>query len=266
VSEITGSAARYNELPRFSEIVADVFSIADVIPWYVWNKLDYESQEKKHFLDMEFFFSFLSTEHWEILKKKAIPTFKQRDQFRGWSSAFDYFNEAVAYATLTMMGFSEVNLREDSKTEGISNPDLDAKQGTLSWIADVKTINISDDEITSRENGTSTVTLATLSDKFLKKMECHLCKAEKQLSEHCSDMKAVFFVLNFDEFLHEYVDEYFDQICEFLSSSVKYADQIFLMAKDFPTSQSSIIYRVMVWPTREMTLVESGKGVIGRCT
>jgi hypothetical protein len=104
---------------------------------------------------------------------------------------------------------------------GVS-PDLHGWLSTKHVLCEVKTINPSDDEAAARSQLTARFIQGRLPEAFFGKLAGTLQSAEKQMRSYCpsSDTQSiVYVVLNFDDGLHEYVDNYLEQIRSFCDSA-----------------------------------------------
>lgn len=159
---------------------------------------------------------------WAHLKAQVLPSFERRDQDRGWQAAFDKLNEAKGYNYLTQIGCVEVAFIPTSTAPGRQTPDLRGKLGIDLVLCEVKTINPSDIEACSRSavaHGQIVCgsTQGALPDGFFRKLRATLKTAETQMKSYCSNhssRRIVYVVLNFDDLLNQYADDYLGQIKE----------------------------------------------------
>ena len=99
---------------------------------------------------------------------------------------------------------------------------LEAQLGPTKVVCEVKTINISEIEATRRTRGGVGSTEAQVSDGFFNKLTADLRNAKKQMDVYAGSSDAreiVYIVVNFDDSLHQYVDDYKAQIDAFLSTN-----------------------------------------------
>jgi hypothetical protein len=179
--------------------------------------------KRKHFLHLEAELAKLDAAAWAHLKTQVLPLFENRDQVRGWQAAFDKLNEAKGYNYLTQLGCVEVAFIPTSTASGRKTPDLQAKLGTDRVLCEVKTINPSDIEAAScsavaHGRIVSGSTQGALPDGFFCKLMATLKTAEAQMTSYCSDhssRRIVHVVLNFDDLLNQYADDYLGQIQTF---------------------------------------------------
>lgn len=156
----------------------------------------------------------LDDKAWEHLKGEASPRLTARDKTgRGWQQLFDILNEARAYNYLKSLGCAGLNYipRSQEKT-----PDLEGSLALDRVLCEVKSINISDEEVAFRTSPVSARSIPfSLSPEFIKKLRATIETAKQQLSAFDEGLTAIHFVyLNvfFDDFLAEYKEAYFEQI------------------------------------------------------
>ena len=156
----------------------------------------------------------LDDKAWEDLKGEALPLLSARDKRgRGWQQLFDILNEARAYNYLKSLGCT--NLRFIPRSNGRS-PDLEGLLSLDRVLCEVKTINISNEEIACRTGPIKARSLPiTLAAGFLKKLRATVETAKRQLLAFDPGRAAVHFVylnISFDDFLAELKEAYFQQI------------------------------------------------------
>lgn len=195
--------------------------------------------KRKHFLHVEAELARLDTAAWMFLKGQVLPLFERRHEVRGWQAAFDKLNEAKGYNYLTTLDCTDVAFIPVSSAPGQKTPDLEGKLGAKRVFCEVKTINPSDIEAASRNavargQIVSGSTQGTLPDGFFDKLIATLRTAETQMLSYYSDKSArriVYVVLNFDDLLNEYAEDYFGQIQEFVKTNPLPAIEIIFDAK-----------------------------------
>lgn len=195
--------------------------------------------KRKHFLHLEAELAGLDTAAWKFLKDQVLPLFERRHEVRGWQAAFDKLNEAKGYNYLTTLDCTDVAFIPVSSAPGQKTPDLGGKLGAKRVFCEVKTINPSDIEAASRSavaHGqiVSGSIQGTLPDGFFDKLIATLKTAGTQMISYCSDESArriVYVVLNFDDLLNEYAEDYLRQIQEFVKTQTLQAIEIIFDAK-----------------------------------
>ena len=171
---------------------------------------------------------------WMHFRKQVAHLFQRKDAKRGWQAAFDKLNEAKAYSYLAKIGCTDLAFIPESGIKSRKTPDLQGKLGARPILCEVKTINISENEVTSRRSAINGDYVASnismsLTREFMSKLFKTLTTANLQIESHCTDditCRFVYVTLNFDDLLNEYVDDYLAQIDCFLTTK-----------KEFPTIQ-----------------------------
>jgi hypothetical protein len=88
-----------------------------------------------------------------------------------------------------------------SKQAGVRTPDLQAMSDSRTTICEVKTINISENEVERLRTGGVGTTLLAVEDGLLKKLASDLRNAEIQIREICptNDVRRIIYlIVNFD--------------------------------------------------------------------
>ena len=187
--------------------------------------------KRRYFVDLERDFQGLDVQAWEHLKNEACPRLRQRDSKRGWQQLFDILNEAKGYNYLKRIGCTDIRFVPRASTR---TPDLQAALEGAKVLCDVKTINISKDEAERRTNhGVGTIT-RELSNEFFKKLSDDIQNASSQMHAFNSENDAhriIYVVVNFDDNLHEYAEDYRTQIEAHLASLSKSSAKIVLDIK-----------------------------------
>lgn len=215
--------------------------------------------KRKYFFHLGAELAGLDTVAWGHLKAQVLPIFESRHEVRGWQAAFDKLNEAKAYNYLMTIGCTEVAFIPVSSASGQKTPDLQGKLGTNRVLCEVKTINPSDLEAAARRavaNGQIVAgsTQGYLPDAFFRKLAATLVAAETQMKSYCPDGTArqiVYVILNFDDLLNQYVEDYLVQIRDFVTNSeVPDVEIAFDVKPKFysATSQSSAS-RLLTYPS-----------------
>lgn len=158
---------------------------------------------------------------WSHLKEEACKRLRLRDKRgRGWQQLFDVLNEARAYRYLKVIGCSKIRFipRSERRT-----PDLECVLDSSRVICEVKTINISDEEVSARTGPPKVRSIdLSLSAEFLKKLRSTVEAAKQQLSAldvAPEDIRLVYLNIIFDDFLAENKEAYFKQIDDELSKA-----------------------------------------------
>jgi hypothetical protein len=156
----------------------------------------------------------LDDKAWEHLKQEAMPRLTARDKKgRGWQQLFDLLNEARAYNYLKSRGATNLHFipRSSGKT-----PDLEGFCASKRVLCEVKTLNISEEEVAFR-SGRKRVRSGqiALPSEFLHKLRTSLDAAKQQLLAFDLLHTAIHFVylnVGFDDILGEFKEGYFRQI------------------------------------------------------
>jgi hypothetical protein len=185
------------------------------------NKLS-DPYRRKFFLALESDLQGLDAEAWEFLKSEAQPQLKAPDQKRGWQRLFDKLNEAKSYNYLVSIGCENVKFIPRAKAVRVETPDLKGLLDAATVLCEVKTINVSDDEINRFATRGVGNTLPYLEKGFFDKLGHDIKKASSQLlafDDSSAAHRIVYVVFNFNDGLHEYADEYQRQIEAYIESA-----------------------------------------------
>ncbi len=163
----------------------------------------------------------LDSEAWEFLKTEASPYLVHRDPTgRGWQQLFDLLNQARAYNYLRALGCS--NVRFIPRAQAVRTPDLEAVLGSARVLCEVKTVNISEEEVRARSEFTVRSIAIRLQDGFFHKLKSVIIDAEDQMQAYDRSGAARHYVYinpNFDDFLAQCKKDYFRQIDQYLSDN-----------------------------------------------
>lgn len=203
------------ELPRVHELVASLKGAPRSYFKNFANSLRDNPIKRKHFIDIEVELAALDAAAWDHLKTKVGPLFMKGEKARGWQGAFSELNEAKAYNFLVRRGYTSVEFiprRSDART-----PDLRARMGSIDVLCEVKTINRSERAVRAKTQEIVSSVSNLLPVEFFSKLASTIRGADQQMAMFSSapDMKRiVYLVINFDDGLHECVDDYLVQIPE----------------------------------------------------
>ena len=174
----------------------------------------------KHFRHIEEDLRGLDPDSWAQLKAELVPLLTARDERRGWQALFDKLNEAKGYNHLVrILGCTSVKFIPRSKVQGQKTPDLEGSLGPIKVLCEVKTINISKIEEGCRNEHTVRTISTQLPEGFFNKLKADLETAGKQMAAYCSVAPArriAYVVVNYDDLLHEYAQDYSTQIGAFI--------------------------------------------------
>ncbi len=175
---------------------------------------------RKPFRDIEVQLRGLDPKAWRFLKQEVTPHLTIRDTKRGWTQLFSLLNQANAYNYLVRIGCKDVTFIPRSPLARRRTPDLMARLESEKILCEVKTINISEDEANARANYSARTISLNLDDRFFNKLQADCEQASQQMSAYCTEddvKRIVYVIINFDDLLHEYIDNYFKQIQEYIA-------------------------------------------------
>jgi hypothetical protein len=154
---------------------------------------------------------------WKQIKTDLVNRIAVRGPTRDWQPLFDTFNEVRAYNYLQSMGCEDVRFIPRAKAKKLRTPDLGAAHNGTSLLCEVKTINISDDELHRRAtHGVGTVT-ESVDEKLLAKLSRDITAAKNQMDAYDpAARKVVYVVFNFDDWVGDCAEEHLAQIEDFL--------------------------------------------------
>jgi len=167
---------------------------------------------------------------WAFLKEEARPYLMRKDKKgRGWQQLFNILNQASAYNFLRQqLGCATV--RFVPRDPNMETPDLEGKTGSCTVLCEVKTIAVSEIEITARCGGTGSYTGPGLGEGFFTKLLADIDKARNQMVAYSGDSptrKIAYITIEFDDSLGEYTDAHYLQIDGFLEGRHLAAEVVF---------------------------------------
>lgn len=171
-------------------------------------------EAKDFYLRQECALQGLDDEAWGHLKEEARPRLTEHGKNgRGWTKLFDILNEARAYNYLRSRGCTNLRFIPRSHTK---TPDLEGSDSMGCVLCEVKTINVSDEEIDFR-TGRQRVRSGqiTLPAEFFGKLRSKVEDAKRQLSAFDCNRAAIHFVylyIWFDDGEAQLKEAYFKQI------------------------------------------------------
>ena len=175
----------------------------------------------KQFRDIEAELGGLDSVSWSYLKTELVPLLTKKDAKRGWRALFDRINEAKGYNYLAIFGCTDIEFIPRSPKQGEPTPDLRGSLGHIKVLCEVKTIGISQVEAARRNDGSVGTILAELEDGFFNKLTATLETARRQMVTFCPDpgtKRIAYVIVDFDDSLHEYAQEYSKQIATFIAT------------------------------------------------
>jgi hypothetical protein len=181
-----------------------------------------ETDRKKAWLAREREFQRLDDAAWQFLKDEALLYLSALDsKCRGWEQLISILNQARAYNYLVDRGCSNVRFVERAREKNRETPDLEAELDGARIVCEVKTLNASQAEIERRKSGGVGSGVNVLPISFFQKFDRTAQKAESQMLAYAGPdaEHTVFFIVNFDDMLGEYKENYFTQIDDYIGSS-----------------------------------------------
>ena len=144
--------------------------------------------------------------------------FKQSIPRRGKTPFFNLLNESLAYKHLVESGFDNVLLIKESS---VKTPDLSFHTGNETQYCEVKTINVSDEQLNLYEPDSVEILsfdYRNLTDQFFEKLKSTIESACNQFSS-VSVKNIVYIIAKFDDFSGMYTQNYLSSISNFLNSN-----------------------------------------------
>lgn len=225
----------------FAEILPRLYELKDAEPDPTHPDTYFRTFEKhlaenSHVLSiyktLESTLALLDADAWRDLKERATLCLMKHREGRGWRALFDTLDEAKGYVYLQRAGCVDIAFikRTNRKT-----PDLRANLAGTRVLCEVKTINVSEEEVERRVRVTRGEIFATgvpnqLTAEMLQKVHATIEHGITQLDgedQERSARRIVFTNLNFDESLH-WQSEYIAQLDEhFLANPIVGAELVF---------------------------------------
>lgn len=167
-----------------------------------WEYFSDIPERVKAFAAIEDELSSLDQEAWSFIKNEAKDLIIKPNSQRGWNQLFEKLNEAKGYCFLKSIGCSKISFIPRATKNNIETPDLKGwKNGSL-LLAEVKTINISDELVSARENGSVMLAHNTLTHGLENKLNSTFIKAASQLNSYsqlAGTTKYIYLVATYDD-------------------------------------------------------------------
>jgi hypothetical protein len=160
IADRTSPDAYFND--DFETLLQDDLAMAAFVRW---------EQKLQH----------LDAHAWKALKDEASQYLTRRDPRRGHHQLFDILGQAEGYQHLRNIGCSNVRFIPRSDKEGLRTPDLEGFIDSQRVLCEVKTINISDDEVRARREHTPRAIESRLDEGFYRKLRFDVTEARDQL-------------------------------------------------------------------------------------
>jgi hypothetical protein len=155
----------------------------------------------------------LDDESWQILKDKALQHYLDHRQGQKRQGFFNRLNEAFAYRYLVNKGFDDVRFIKEGKNK---SPDIRFKVNNTQNFCEVKTICISNNEISQRSAGGTchdSLIYVRLTHGFLNKFCYAINQARQQISSFGFN-GLVYIIINFDDSALDNYNNYRKQLIE----------------------------------------------------
>ena len=195
------------------------------------------------YLDLEQELEGLEQTAWESLKNEAKQYLVRKDKSgRGWQQLFDILNQAYGYNYLKTLQCTTIRFVPRSTKEGVETPDIEGESNSGRVLCEVKTMNISQDEVQARHEVKVRSIKNQLEQPFFGKLDSIITKAKSQLSaydprdeaKHC-----VYICICFDDLVGHYEDEYLGQIDRHLTDNPDAKVNVILRVKDKVLTKSA---------------------------
>ena len=166
----------------------------------------------------------LDDDAWRTLRKKSIRNFPLGQSIRGKQALYDHLNEAFAYRFLLRSGCSNISFLDNAETlkkKGmhIKSPDLRFTQDGAVRYCEVKTINISNDQL-AREILSGVAhdsSIFELHEPFFAKFKDNVLKAIGQF-ESFGGSGIIYFLIHSDDRALDDLEVNKVQIADFMNS------------------------------------------------
>jgi hypothetical protein len=155
----------------------------------------------------------LDDSSWHILKNKALEHYRNHRNGQMKQGFFNQLNEAFAYRYLVGRGFNDVCFIKEGNGK---SPDIMFTVNNIQSYCEVKTLSISDDEITRRGRGTAfdCEVYVRLNEQFFKKFSEAIETAREQIKAYGTN-GLIYILIKFDDFTLDYYQNYRKQLISF---------------------------------------------------
>jgi hypothetical protein len=216
-----------NELPRVYELIDLTENLHEPCAYFHNFESSYcdEASKREVWQNREKQLQALDLNSWKVLKHKASSYLTKPDYVKGgwWHQLIEALNEARGYNYLKSIGCSNIKFIPSAIINGVETPDLKGELNNFSILCEVKTINISDEEAYTRRSGGCRTITDQLGDGFLNKLASDLLKAQRQMKAYDDGenvRRIAYVIIDFDDLLGEYKEDYFYEIDRFLADKV----------------------------------------------
>jgi hypothetical protein len=216
-----------NELPRVYELIDLTNNLHEPCAYFHNFESSYRSETSKReaWQNREKQLQALDLNSWKDLKHKASSYLMKPDYAKGgwWHQLIETLNEARGYNYLKDIGCSSIKFIPSAIINGVEAPDLKGELNNFSVLCEVKTINISDEEAYARRFGACRTITDQLGDGFFNKLMSDLLKAQRQMKAYDDGeniRRIAYVIIDFDDALGEYKEDYFHEIDRFLADKI----------------------------------------------
>jgi len=212
-----------NELPRVYELIDLTKDLHEPCAYFHNFESSYrdETSKREGWQNREKQLQALDLNSWNDLKHKTSSYLMKPDYTKGcwWHQLIEALNEARGYKYLKDIGCSNINFIPTNTMNGVETPDLKGELNGFKILCEVKTISISDEEAHARRFGACRTITDQLGEGFFNKLRSDLLKAQRQMKaydEGKNIRRIAYVIIDFDDLLGEYKENYFHEIDRFL--------------------------------------------------
>lgn len=155
----------------------------------------------------------LDTQSWQVLKEKSLRHYNDHRKGQKKQGFFNQLNEAFAYSYLNKQGSNNIKFLEE---DGTRKPDLEYIYKNVKGYCEVKSLGISDEEI-SRRGSLSTINgqvYCSLSCGFLNKFHHAIYSAWEQINAMGNE-GLVYVLIKFDDIALDNYKNYRQQLVDY---------------------------------------------------
>ncbi|WP_223521228.1 hypothetical protein [Pseudomonas sp. GL-B-19] len=207
-------------MPGFNELIAEIEK-KHPDDWWIKSRRETESLFPDSFPQVHIYenaLRILDSDSWLVLSEKSHLEFPGPRGDRGKYQFFNLLNEALAYEYLIAQELHNIRLMRTVPKK--KTPDISYEANGVARYCEVKTINVSQDELdkTSAKESFDGSIYYKLTPQFLNKLDSTIQIAVEQIQSF-SPSGLVYVIVNFDDFSLDHYDTYQRQISEFLARS-----------------------------------------------
>ncbi|WP_223460403.1 hypothetical protein [Pseudomonas sp. A-R-26] len=207
-------------MPGFNELIEEIEK-KHPNDWWIKSRRETESLFPDSFPQVHVYenaLRILDSDSWLVLSEKAQKVFPGSRELRGKHQFFDLLNEALAYEYLVAQELCNIRLLRTVKNQ--KSPDISYEANCVPCYCEVKTINVSQDEIDKTVAGKSfdSSIYHELTPQFLNKLYLTIQAAVAQIKS-LAPSGLVYVIVHFDDFTLDHYETYQRQISELLACS-----------------------------------------------